>query len=385
MKIITLILFLLFSPTLFAKEQPSMQQYGPVRVLMLSGSYQEMGKQYGRILQKPLRQELAILKQFYTDKGVTYAAMVKQANLFYDRFPAHFQQFMQGEAESAGLSLDDVKILNAMETMIALVTGHQEAACAFLFIPASHTTSKFALIGRNYDYPPPFDRLAKFLTVTILAPEDAMPTAFISLAGEIYCASCVNANGLFMELNNGMHSGGQFVDTKHQSLLITMLDTLQHADSINALAKHMQNTQTDFSLIVNAADKNQTKSFEHSSTLGVKTVSPVNDAIFASTNFYLSSEWDSKVPQPTDNATWKGITRRNNLLKLANTQQAFDVSRLKKLMDKSIEHDGALWEYTIYQFILDENDLSLYVKIVPESTQWVRVPLGELFMRSSQA
>jgi hypothetical protein len=380
----TSFLALLLFVTPIALATP-VQQFGPIRVLTLSGSYKEMGKEYGQTLKTSLQEELTILKRYYAERGVKREALVKQANLLYDRFPAHYQQFIQAEAESSGLSLDDVKILNAMETLIGLLTGNQQTACAFLFIPANETKANAAMMGRNYDYPAPFNLLAKYLTITILQPEHSVPTAFISLAGEIYCPTCVNAKGVFMELNNGMYSGGTFVSTKRQSMLTSMLDTLLLSDSLAMAEEKMKKKQTDFSLIVNVADKSKTTSFEYSSVLGMRTFYPSNDTIFASTNFYLSPSWGKEVPPPMDAATWQGVTRRHNLLELAASQHQFDVKKLEKLMDKTIKTGGAVWDFTIYQLIFDESDLSLYAKILPESSQWIHVPLGQLFKQLENA
>ncbi len=302
-----------------------------------------------------------------------------QANLLYDRFPESYQSFLQGVSQGAGLSLDDVKILNAMETLGELLSNNQDVKCAFLFIPPNDTKAGASMIGRNYDYSPPFDQLAQYLTVTILEQKGIVPTAFISIAGEVYCPSCVNANGLFMELNNGTPSGGHFVNTDRQSLLINMLLTLQNSTSLAQVEKQMNAMESDFSLIVNSADKSNAESFEFSSTLGMKFFNTTTDMPFASTNFYLNPAWGSEIPQPVDSTTWRGVTRRDNLLSLASRYNKFDPQSFEDLMNRRIDDGGALWDLTIYQLIFDENDLSLYIKIVPESDSWNQIPLGKLF------
>src|SRR3990167_8857688 len=377
-------LFLFFSASLFADiPQATQLQYGPIPVLILRGNHTQMGIEYGKSLKLQLTQELAILKQFYmTEHGVSYDALVKQSTLFYDRFPVTYQRFLQGEAIGSGLSLDEVKILNAMETLGELLSNHDDVKCAFLFLPPNKTVTGKALIGRNYDYPEPFNQLAPYLTVTILQEKNTVPTAFISIAGEVYCPSCVNANGLFMELNNGTPSGGHAVDTDRQSLLINMLMTMQNAASLDQIEKQMNAAQSDFSLIINAASQNQSRSFEFSSNsiLGEKYFTPHENKTFALNNFYLNPDWGNEIPAPTDESTWMRVTRRNNLLTLANASDKFDISSFENLMNTPITQGGADWSLTIYQLIFDESSLSLYVKINPESdTAWTSIPLGRLF------
>ena len=382
-KSILLILFFpLFSSTFayaHAAAPPVVQQYGAIKVLILSGDDKQMGEKYGRLLRVELHQALAILQNFYFAKGIKYEDMVRQANLLYQRFPAHYQTFMRAEAKGASLSLNDVKILNAMETLGELLSGKSEVKCALLFIPPRQTVSGAALIGRNYDYPPPFNRLAKYLTVTILNHKNAQPTAFIAIAGEVYCPTCINAKGLFMELNNGMYSGGYVIKHANRSLLTHMLDVLQHAKSLQQVEKMMKKKSADYSLIINAADKTAIESFEYSTTLGMKYFLPEKNAVFASTNHYLNPEWGMDIPPPLDEKTWLGVTRRKNLVDIANTTSLFDIASFEKEMDKSISAGGAVWDFTIYQLIFDESDLSLYVKIMADASGWTRVPLGKLF------
>lgn len=359
-------------------DKSSIKYYEFIPVLTLSGDNKEMGKKYGMMLKYQLHQALKILRRFYFEKGISFAAMVKQADLLYNRFPSNYQTFIQEEAKGANLTLDEAKVLNAMETMGELLHT-QDVMCAFLYVSPNKTKTGSALIGRNYDYPPPFDQLSKYLTVTILKRTKTTPTAFISIAGEIYCPTCVNAKGIFMELNNGTSSGGHYVDTKKKSLLSRMLTTLEKANTMKDVEKEMDKKSADFSLIINSADKDHVESFEYSTTLGMKTFYPQKNILFASTNYYLNPEWGMQIPIPTDDKTWFGVTRRKNLLNFDNTENLFDVASLEKQMDKKIAEGGAAWDLTIYQIIFDENDYSLYIKILANGPTWTRVPLGKLF------
>lgn len=353
-------------------------KYGTIPVVVLHGTHQQMGIQYGQALQNELQQSLSILEQYYIgQQHIPYEKLVAKANLLYDRFPLSYQLFIQGVAQGSKLSLDDAKILNAMETLPSLASedaGH----CSFLAITPKQTITNTTLIGRNYDFPAPFDKIAHYLIVTVLKEDNAEPTAFIALPGQIYCPSCVNADGLFMELNNGTPSGGQFVDIDRQSLLINMLQIMQNSKDLQQMQKQLNATQSDYSLIINTADKKQVKSFEFSSTLGMHTVFPATDINFASTNFYLSDAWKD-IPTPTDETTWMGVTRRNNLLNLSTSAKTFDIKSFETLMDKNIKDGGAVWDMTIYQIIFDPNDLSLYLKIHNYSTEWINIPLKEIF------
>ena len=165
-----------------------------------------------------------------------------------------------------------------------------------------------------------------------------------------------------MELNNGTSSGGTYVDTDRQSLLINMLQIMQNAHDLSQMEKQLNATQADFSLIVNTANNVQTKSYEFSSTLGMKGWFPQPNTTFASTNFYLNPAWQN-IPAPTDATTWMGVTRRNHLLTSAAEGGVFDMTRFEALIDKRIQNGGARWKMTIYQMIYNTYDGSLYLKV----------------------
>lgn len=353
--------------------------YGPIKVQVLKGSSLEMGIEYGANLKEELNQALGIIEDFYiVQHKVTYAQLKERAEQLYKRFPEEYKTFLTGVAVGSGLNLNDTKILNAMETYTGLI-NQEDVKCAFLFIPNSKTLTGAAMIGRNYDYPAPFDKLANLLTVTILKENGKIPTAFISIAGEAYCPSCVNSKGIFIELNNGTPSGGRSININTETMLSKMLETLQISKSLSEVNSNLNNVQSDYSLIVNAADSNNAYSFEFSSTLGMHSFIPNIGQTFASTNFYLNPIWGNSVPIPTDATTWNGVTRRNNLLNISSEMTPLNLNSLKHLMDLNISEGGAVWPLTIYQLILDESDLSLYIKINNQSLEWTQIPLKQLF------
>lgn len=365
-------------------EKASYTRVGDINVVKLRGSHKEMGYQYGILMQQKMQDTYDLLEDFYIKQHhVPFSKIVDKVNIFYDRYSYSYQRFVEGMAEGSGLTLDQCKILNGMETIRSLVhSAESMGSCAFVSIPPARTESGATILGRNYDFSAPYDDCAKELTVTILNEDNSVPTAFISMPGQIYCPSCVNAHGMFMELNNGMPSGGYFVDTTRESLLINMLGVLQNSNQVDQIDKQFRATETDYSLIANTATPNSTKSYEFSSTLGMRSFTPSQSQPFASTNFYLNDTW-TNLPEPTDPTTWLGVTRRNNLLNLSASQNTFNAASFQQLMDTPIEKGGAVWAMTIYQIILDMSDLSLYLKANSLHGNWTKVPLNDFFKDNS--
>eukprot|EP01060_Flectonema_neradi_P014380 TRINITY_DN21080_c0_g1_i1.p1 TRINITY_DN21080_c0_g1~~TRINITY_DN21080_c0_g1_i1.p1 ORF type:complete len:408 (+),score=54.64 TRINITY_DN21080_c0_g1_i1:77-1225(+) len=360
----------------------SVKELGNVTVVELSGSYYSMGEAYGSALQQDLKRSLNILLDYYvTEKGFTYSQVVEQADLFYQRFPEKYHQFIEGYSSSANITLSDAKILHAMETLGEL-NDNALPQCAFAFSPPTHDKDQGSIIGRNYDYGAPCNKIAERLVVAVLKGDGSeKQTALITMPGQVYCPSCLSAEGLFIEMNNGMPSGGYQVNHTTQSLLVDMHIALKSSASLEELRNQLLNVKyPDYSLIVNMGSDSECYSLEFSSntTLGMKEMTPQPNSVFVSTNFFQNSSWGTEVPKPTDASTWLGITRRDNLLHLLNTQFNQTATTIQDDMNKSIMNGGAKWMETIYQIIFDIHNMELFLKPRHDSS-WTSIPLGNIF------
>jgi len=346
-----------------------------IKIVHLSGTKYEMGIDYGRKLQAELKASLSILINYFcTNHQISFETLVNKAYKLYYRYPDSYKKFIEGITKSTGLSLDEVIVLNGMETLPALINAQfsEITACSFISIPPSKTASGTNLLGRNYDFPEPFNLIAKYLTVTVLNEPGTIPTAIIAMPGQIYCPTCINKNSLFIELNNGMPSGGFETNEKRESLLIKLLEIAQTSKNFTELDTKLLAANSDYSLIINIADKTSTKSFEYSSFLGSKAYIPTANTFFASTNFYLNNSWVN-LPTPTDLTTWYGVTRRNNLLELGNKHTIkFTTQNLMDILDLSIEEGGTSWGPTIYKIIFDSSNNDLYLKVIGDEN-WTHI------------
>jgi len=338
------------------------------------------------------------LVNVFADHKVPYSKMVETAQPFYDRYTSYrYRSFLDGVALGSGLSADDVNILNGMETISGLISVYDPhydsnrikfslpehlVHCAFISIPPAKTQSGYSIIGRNYDFPSEiYGAIAANLTITVINDEDAVPTAIIGMPGQIYCPSCTNKAGLFMELNNGEPSGGYYL-AQRESMLINMLDVMQQSSTLSHMHDQMMALQSDYSLIISTGNQSYAQSYEYSSnsTLGMKEYSPVSEQVLVYTNFYLNSTWGNEIPEPTDATTWVGVTRRDNLLNLASKSDHVDLDSMKSLMETPLKDGGAYWDLTIYQIIFqpENNEISIR-RSFADNASWVDIDLDEFY------
>lgn len=350
-----------------------------IKTIHLYGSKYDMGVQYGTHLKQELLSSFQIIENYFVKQmKLSTNQLVTEAELFFSKYPYSYQQFLEGISKGSSIDLEKIKILNAMETLNSLVREQQEiAACTFFSIPYNRSKSNSTILGRNYDFPGPFKEIAKFLTLTVMHELNSVPTAFISMPGQIYCPSCINKAGLFVEFNNGTPSGGKNTNNERETLLINLLHILENSNSFSQLNKQLLSIQSDYSLIVNAASQDEVKSYEYSSYHGMKPFHPLPDNPHVSTNFYLNETW--AIEQPSDASTLLGVTRRNNILNLLDTRDKFDHDEIMQIMDLDIEDKGATWNDTIYQIVYDPGDALLFLKRTNYDNEWQKFDLHLLF------
>jgi hypothetical protein len=348
-----------------------------VNLVTFSGSFREMGKQYGNYFKDIFPDILGLLFKFFCgDHSLDKALLEKESESLYQRFPKKYQEFIVEAAQAASISLADMKVLNAMETFIGLIKKNHLGNCSFVGVSSRRSKLRRVIIGRNYDYPKPFDLCVKYLSVVVLKETNKIPVAVITIPGQIYCPTGINAEGVFCSLNNGMESGGKEVNQESVSLLTSLLDGLQTHNSAKDFSRYLDNITTDFSLIINSADKESIYSNEFSSVYGVKSYVNKSDDVFISTNFFKHSDW--QLPMVDDKRTGYSVTRYNNLSQSTKGDSCFDIDDIKELLDyriRDLEKPGATWKNTIYQVVCDPEMLVLYIKRPHIKNIWQRIDL----------
>lgn len=345
-----------------------------INTVQFRGPKNLMGFEYGKIMRDAMLKSLSIIKDFFIiDNKVSFDELVEHANKFYQRCPESYKIFIDNIPHGSGMTLDEVKILNGMETLNDLLGQNQTLGCCSLIaIPSNRSSTSSTLIGRNYDFPSPFDEIAQYLSVVTLDDTDAKTkTTIITLPGQIYCPSGLNDRGIFAEINNAMPSGGYSVNDNRESLLVNLLIALQSSTTFRSMDKMLMSFDSDYSLIVNVMEKNNIKSYEFSSIHGMKTYTPAKGEIFVSTNFYLNQSWGVGIPK--DEHSWLSVSRRKNLLKFQ--KDYFDIKDVMQILDTDLTQGGATWNGTIYQIAFDTSSKVLHIKRTKSDNDWVVVPI----------
>lgn len=357
-------------------EKGSLHRFGNINVLNLQGSFQQMGRQYGHLMAAELQSlyQRSIIDHFMKARGLSKESMQQASEELFEFYPQRFKDILIGMSETSGLGLEKQIMLNAIE-LFGVMSG-----CSAIFAWDGYTGNKPLIAGRNYDWFEAYADFARSLTVTALNPNSGIPAAFVTFAGVIYATTGINSRGLFLELNNGMPSGGGLMHQNRVHAVSNLLAFLLDYQNMKQLDAAMNTTRSNFSFIINAADKNSAWCYEWP-PFDIRRRSGDDPGLLVSTNHFADPSWDLLLQEDTG---FESVLRRKNLLKLGKESKGkIDLKTMKAILDAPMEKGGATWPdqgmiRTVYQVIAIPEKLELWIKL-PGIQDWTRIGLKGLF------
>ncbi len=349
---------------------------GITPVVDLNGTWHEMGRQYGALLSGELKDmyERAVCAKVLKSDGGSKETAVKTADKLYAAYPFRFKEFFRGMAETSGLELDELKLVNAVE-FIAF-TAEIQPGCAGIAVWGDYA-SEALVYGRNYDYCEWFKTVAKNLVFAAFHPADgALSTVTVGLAGEIYAVNAMNEKGIFMELNNAAFSGGALSFENRSPSVAELFEYMFDCQTLDDAEHFFQTVKASFAYLIGITDGRIARCYEWP-TFGVKLrETHTRPGLMVMTNHFTEPSWG--LPRPDDEKSFSTCLRRDNLLALAkHFKGAIDVTVMKDIMDTKVENGGAANELTIYQLAAEPSKFALWFKI-PGLQDWTEIDMKAL-------
>lgn len=343
-----------------------------MKVVHLYGSWHDMGRQYG----EQVRTELRHVYDFLKEKAALpsqWQGVENVAEKLFSHYPDSLRSFFRGVAETSGFTEKELRIINAVE--------YAEAAfmCSGIAVWGDYTRDGKLVYGRNYDEMSYLELCNDFL-VTVYHPTDSQWVATFGYAGEIYALNAINESGIFIELNNGMPSGGFDIDYGLSASTTELLLMMFRAHTMDDVDRFFHETKSFASFVIGVADKHEARSYEWCAK-GVKRGDGITpQGLMIQTNHYVNPEWD--FPVPDDGACWRSITRQCNIGKYVNDRKGkMDVEMVKKLIRKDINEEGVMFRnternmpVTMYQLVVVPEAKTIWVHIT-NIDSWQKVEL----------
>ncbi len=333
-----------------AFEGGKLYRAGEVRVLELTGSYRQMGRQYGTLAKEDLQAMHATIGEVFLNNPDKQRRMPPEelntiARAVYDRYPRRYREILHGMAETSGLGLDQVLLVNALE-WFPKINRLSYGKCSGIAVWGPYTGGP-VVFGRNDDDDPAYLAFARRPVVAVFKPNDgSIPAALINYPGVIYNATGMNAE--------------------------------QEYRSLAELDRAMRSTLVDISSIITVADPTRGYSYE-CSLWDTKRRDQDADGIVAAANEYSHPDWNITPLNPQKDPGANQI-RKGNLLKLAARYKGAITPEvmMKKIMDVDIKDGGATHGGTVIQVVAAPADRKVWVK-VPGRVEWTEIGLRQIF------
>jgi len=348
-------------------SKPSVTCIDGIDVVSLYGTWEEMGEQYGELTCGHLRNVLDYMTDIIGGDSLKKDSIILLSKSLYRNYPYRFKQFFKGVEKTSGLSMEQLVMINALEYSEGLF-------CSGIAAWGDYASGNL-VFGRNYDAVS-YEPLCKDIIITVFHPSDgSLATASIGYAGEIYAVNAINEKGIFMELNNGMPTAGSTIDFDRFPSTTSLLEVMFDACDLDYFDAFFNTHRSFASFIIGVADSHEARSYEWcaSGTENASNVSP--NGLLVQTNHYVSSGWD--YPVPSNEHSWNSITRRDNLLAIAeNSKGGIDENTMCQIISTPLKSGGAMQDITRYQLVYTPKTKMLLV-CIEQHSGWKKIDLND--------
>jgi hypothetical protein len=362
----------------YAERTPN----GTCWILNLSGSWLEMGRQYGGLTAPELQRFYSELTQDLDARGIDRNSRVISAREIRDGYSPQLRELLAGISRTSGLSMDQTLILNAGMILLtqAVLNGSPPAACSGIAAWENFSRDRTLIFGRNWD----IDRQAmrhymQYLAVVVFHPPSGHALANIHPLGNVYLETGMNSRGLFMELNNGEHSDPTECPDREDTSSV-LVSVLAGSSTVRDAADMLKAVPADLSYILQIADPEGAVSLERP-TFGARIRPADDEGLIIAYNSFVPpypEDWRNRiVPPPPPDVD----PRYDNMLNMARSPAYKGAFSPKKMMDYlavPVEQGGAYHAGTVLQIVAVPIDRTVWIRGC-EYSDWERVALGPYF------
>lgn len=356
-------------------EKGTKIEKGKIKIVNLFGTWSEMGRQYGALMSNEIKSMYndGIKKHLIEELGLDIEFIKDQGNRFYDKFPYKFKQLFKGIAETCGLDMEKLIMVNAMQRILSQVNKNSMSTS----IAVWGAYAKDSIVyGKNYDNEEWLSELTHNMVFAVYHPSDgSLATLTIGFAGQIYVVNGMNEAGLFLSLNNAMYSGSALWYESRIPVYISLFNFLLDSSSLDEIEAAFQTTKSNFACIVGVADSQSARFYEWPVFEVRKRESHSRHGLAVMSNHFTEKSWG--LPRPDDKTSGLTISRRQNLITLANhLKGTIDDTVMMKILDTRYKDLGATMDTTVYQLTVVPEQFKIWLKFPSDST-WESVDVRE--------
>ena len=356
-------------------------------IVVVEGSWYEMGKQYGTLLKKEMNafrtlMDVGMASFIGLDNYKKFADLAEEQIQLY---PKRFREIHRGMSDGSGLSLRQIAILeHFIAAEIAVGSG---LFCSSVTVWDDFTKDGNLIMGRNFDFPKIYSQGFPFFHLAVFRPTDgAAPCATLGYIGSIGSVNMFNAHGLVAEVNVAQNlravNGQIHLDRITAAITLTALGF--DCENRMQLDAALKTYRFNFPLLCTIADSEEAQTYEIG-TRDVVVRQQDEPGLNTVTNWASSPDWEDVQDNAHD-------TRRANLQSLAQKNKGnFDVDTMKEILNIPVSDGGAMvpmdksaFVITVHQFIYVPKKQLLSVRQpgYPKNTRWIDIELEPFFQNA---
>lgn len=329
-------------------------------VLMLWGTPQENGQRHGELFRSQIQHLINnVLKQkiLGPQPKEMRASILAYLKGGIARLPADIVAELKGVAQGAGVSLEDIYLLNFFAESSLF------PACSTIGIAGSLSRDKNSLIGHNLDWP----HLSGVPTILLAySTPGSIPYAALTIPGIPFPTLGCNQAGIFVTLNASYSTEPLPKDA--QFILPRLRQALAQSDNLSIAEKTLTSSPRFHAWNVTLADAKERRLFNLELGLRHWSAQTPQHGFLISTN-HLTTPALKKIAHPADPGS---LQRYNRLFDLISAKEKIGVNDLENFL-----LDPMVWDETVYSAVWVPATLRLAVCPSPSRT-YIPVDIGKI-------
>lgn len=352
-------------------------QAGDYPVIVLTGSYREMGRQYGGLMKTELNEEYTFLMDTLNGRGYSKEDLRDAGKVVVANYPQRLKEIFTGMSETSGLTPEDVAIVYYGPVLLLTTRPvSSPASCSYLATWGNYTTDGSMVVSRNWDLDDVVTPLTKWYVLAVYRPADGSNAIATWSPAGARPETFLNDKGLFIADDNA-----GFVEpapeTRPEFITEYYRFMFDYSD-LAALDAAIRGTAPDYAWIVDVAGPDMAYVYEKSTS---RTLQRTGDGIVAASNHFTDPSWNLSAPPE------HSLLRYDNLLRQADEGKGtIDAAKMMAIRDVCIENGGSKFCHTdlgstVYssnhQVVYLPKTQTIWMNVMDKS--WQKVELSPLF------
>lgn len=318
-------------PLVATFEGGQRHQAGNYPVIVLTGSYRQMGRQYGGLMKTELNDEYSFLMDTLIRRGYTKDEIRKDARGITAYYPQRIKEIFTGMSETSGLSEDDIAILWYGPIFMISAAPVNTAQCSYLATWGNYTTDGSMIVSRNWDLPDLIQPFTKWYVLAVYRPTDGSNAIATWGPAGARPETFMNSKGLFLADDNaGINDAAP--ETRPEFITEYFRFMFDYAD-LKGLDAGIRGTAPDYAWIVDVAGPEGAYVYEKSTN---RTLQRTGNGVVAAANHFIDPSWNFAAPPE------HSLSRYTSLLRQAEEAKgSINTQKMIAIRDVCMEKGGS--------------------------------------------